>query len=237
MKSKMQPVIAELVARAPSASLSSTEGYGSVDESMTMSSYSNGYKSNTSIIPPKISDNPNGRSTSRQDSYLTSSGASTASTTDRTSVDLHQKMFRAVDGRFINSPRHSTRKSKAYGNVLKEDVGGTMRASRGDDVIASDPKEKILLSSAKAVSTSNLTQETPLVMYKKNPAMISQPSLTVLDRVRNPRPPSFVQALETTDSIEQLTLLGKGPVNFRERENKRREKMKGNSAVYGEISV
>lgn len=144
----MQPVIAELVARAPSSSISSTEGYGSVTDelsvTMTPSFHHNnsnhGSSNNRNPMTfsmtqnSKINDDLYGSMRplhSRQESYLTSSGASTASTLERGSLDVHQRMFRAVDGRVIHSPRHSTRKSKAYGNMLKEDVGGTLRAGKG----------------------------------------------------------------------------------------------------------
>ncbi|XP_055346333.1 palmitoyltransferase ZDHHC5-like [Paramacrobiotus metropolitanus] len=245
IKSKMQPVIAELIARAPSSSVSSAEGYGSIEEPLTATPSFNSHTSKESHITPSSGDSTatkmnHGilRATSRQDSVLTSSAASTVSTLDRTSAELQQRIFRAVDGRQINSPRHSTRKSKAYGNMLKEDVGGTMRAARGEDGMGSYERGKAALSS-RAVSTSNLvSQELPLVSYKKNPALTSQPSLVHMEKPRmQPRPPSFVQALETTDSIEQLALLGQGPVNFRERDELRKQKLKPNSEHYGEISV
>jgi hypothetical protein len=243
MKSKMQPVIAELAARGATASVSSSaDGYYSVDET-TAASTPITFQHSTRPLAYQYDNQKIIRSPSRQDSYLTSSAASTMSggttVAEGASLDFQQRMFRAVDGRSINSPRYSTRKSKAYGNMLKDDVGGTLRASR-DDSVAS--KEVAYSLPSKAVSTSNLLQDMPLVSYKKNPAIRnSQPSLAVLERAaRKPRPPSFVQALETTDSIEQLTLLDTGHrvAGLAKGGHVRRERTKRPlDAQFGEISV
>ncbi|OQV15791.1 putative palmitoyltransferase ZDHHC8 [Hypsibius exemplaris] len=249
MKNKMQPVIAELTARtstttagptpATSSSVSSADGYYSVDEATPQASSSSSYRAlqpNTRApYHPASGERVLGHShhapPSRQDSYLTNSSA-TASVVG----DGDGRMFRAVDGRSIASPRYSTRKSKAYGNMLRDDVGGTLRGtgstSREESSGTSLTKPSYNLPS-KAVSTSNLLHDLPVVMYRKNPAIVSsQPSLALLDRVaaaRKARPPSFVQALETTDSIEQLSLLGKGPA-VGQRTDKE-------VAHFGEISV
>ena len=142
----MQPVIAELstAQRRPTASSSvssSADGYYSIDETApTNSSPAISFTSSAGIqlshphhYLPLLQQPDRGQqyhqSPSRQDSYLTGSLASTASTVD-SGADLHGKMFRAVDGRKIMaSPRYSTRKSKAYGNMLKDDVGGTLRVT------------------------------------------------------------------------------------------------------------
>ena len=226
MKHKMQPVIAELNNRVPTASLSSNNSETGYHTASEVSSYSSTRTLRLADNRPAISHQD---SHSRQDSYLTSSLASTP-TIPPTSEDFQQRMFRAVDGRNINSPRHPTRKSKAYGNMLKEDVGGTLRAARE----ASSP-----LVSSKAVSTSNLnTEDLPVVMYRKNPAIVnSQPSLTVLERNRKTRPRSFVQALETTDSIEQLTLLGRNNDSAKGDQHRQKTTTTSHQQNFAEISV
>ncbi|GAU95679.1 hypothetical protein RvY_07262-2 [Ramazzottius varieornatus] len=227
MKHKMQPVIAELNSRAPTASVSSHNSEGGYH---TGSSEVSSYTSSRTV---RLADNrpptTHPDTHSRQDSYLTSSLASTP-TPPSTSEDFQQRMFRAVDGRNINSPRHPTRKSKAYGNMLKDDVGGTLRAGREAHSTYSP-----LVTSSKAVSTSNLnTEDLPIVMYRKNPAIVSsQPSLAVLEKNRKTRPRSFVQALETTDSIEHLALLAKNNENS----TGDQQRPKAHQGNFGEISV
>ena len=40
-------------------------------------------------------------------------------------------MFRALDGRNINSPCHTAMMSKAYDNMPEENMGGTLKATKG----------------------------------------------------------------------------------------------------------
>lgn len=188
------------------------------------------------------------------DGFFSSPGRQADSSSE---VHPSGKMFRAVDGRNIASPRYGTRKSRAYGNMLKDDVGGTLRGTSREEPHttsgSSSTRGTAYALPSKAVSTSNLHHDLPLVMYRKNPAIVnSQPSLAVLERgqaggSRKPRPPSFVQALETTDSIEQLSLLGVGRapppvppgVAVIGRGDHRRENHKAaaSGGQFGEISV